>query len=204
MHKKLLSYKLNFIHKINLKKMQNETVEAFRKMGIKELTPVQKKLNHIYQNTKKSIIVQSKNGTGKTIGTLYSTLRHFDTEKDKILMVVLPTRELAYQIFNQINMVNSAIKGSGFRVKLCIGGLSLKEDQKSIQRLDPNIIVGMPYFYFWCAFIISFQGIIFLYCQKRDNLFFIEPNYHTIYFKEYSNCFYFLALNKTYYIFSDF
>jgi superfamily II DNA/RNA helicase len=61
-----------------------------------------------------------------------------------VILFILPSRELAYQIFNQISMINCYLKTQFFRVKLSIGGLSLKEDEEGIQRLNPNIIVGNP------------------------------------------------------------
>lgn len=61
---------------------------------------------------------------------------------EAIALLILPTRELAYQIFNQIGSINCYLRTAFFRVKLCIGGLCLKEDQQGILSLNPNIIVG--------------------------------------------------------------
>jgi superfamily II DNA/RNA helicase len=132
--------------------MKQEIQKAFHKIGVKELTQFQKKLNHIFSNTNKSILAQAKNGTGKTIGAVYTLLTNYCFERQGIGLIILPTRELAYQIFNQLNLINSFLVRETFRVKLCIGGLSLKEDQTGIMRLNPNIIVGR----FLCFFFMIF------------------------------------------------
>lgn len=130
--------------------MKSEIVKAFFRIGVEELNNFQKKLNRVYISTNKSVIIQAKNGHGKTLGCLYSILTNFDLSSDgtlslltqDIALLILPTRELAYQVFNQIGSINCYLRTAFFRVKLCIGGLSLKEDQQSILSLNPNIIVG--------------------------------------------------------------
>jgi superfamily II DNA/RNA helicase len=58
--------------------MREEVENAFYRIGMMELTDFQRKLRRVYSSTNKSIIIQAKNGVGKTIGTLYSILTHFD------------------------------------------------------------------------------------------------------------------------------
>lgn len=92
--------------------------------------------------TKKDIIAQAQSGTGKTGCFTISTLQLINqNEKNTQAIILLPTRELATQVFNVFNIISSFMK---IDIKLLIGGTNLKDDLNYLEKKKPHIIIGCP------------------------------------------------------------
>ena len=92
--------------------------------------------------TKKDIIAQAQSGTGKTGCFTISTLQLINqNEKNTQAIILLPTRELATQVFNVFNIISSFMK---IDIKLLIGGTNLKDDLNYLEKKKPHIIIGWP------------------------------------------------------------
>lgn len=98
------------------------------------------------------LIVQSKAGTGKTCVFAIIALEslQFNPQGNTQTLIVTPTREIAIQIHEVINLL-----GSGYRklqCSLCIGGTEVKQDRLnlscyengSFRRRSSQIVVGTP------------------------------------------------------------
>lgn len=110
---------------------------ALAKQGITETTEVQEKAIPIALSGK-DIIVRSKTGSGKTFAFLLPLLCKLTQERFAQALVLTPTRELAQQIFKDVQMLDSAT-----RSVLLYGGVSL---QPQVERIEngAQIIVGTP------------------------------------------------------------
>lgn len=87
------------------------------------------------------LIVQAKAGTGKTCVFTVIALEGLQVESSATQVLVLaPTREIAYQIWQVITSI-----GSGFEELTCatfIGGISVAEDKENLKKC--HIAVGTP------------------------------------------------------------
>ncbi len=88
----------------------------------------------------KDLVVKSKSGTGKTAAFLVPVIQTLDAKDAMGAIVVVPTRELAIQVFS---MVQKLATGSKIRGALVYGGTSIGAQIDSL-RQSPNIIVGTP------------------------------------------------------------
>ncbi|SBT78104.1 ATP-dependent RNA helicase DBP8, putative [Plasmodium ovale] len=89
----------------------------------------------------KNVIGSSETGTGKTICYSWSILQELSRNFYAIFaLILLPTRELVYQIVEQFELYGNKI---GIKVLSCIGGFSLIEQRKNILS-KPHIVVGTP------------------------------------------------------------
>ena len=97
-----------------------------------KIRPIQKK--GILPFLTKDLIAQTQSGTGKTGCFTISTLQLIDDKLDKTqAIILLPTRELASQVFNIFETI------AGFmnvNIKLLIGGTNLKDDLLYLKKID--------------------------------------------------------------------
>jgi ATP-dependent RNA helicase DeaD len=128
--------KMTTFEEFNLKQ---ELEEALNKMNFTTPTEVQEKAIPLAL-AGKDIVVKSKTGTGKT-GAFLVPIIQFLTAKDKMAAtIVVPTRELAIQVFNVLQKLTA---GSKLRGTLVYGGASINVQIDSLRR-QPNIVVGTP------------------------------------------------------------
>ncbi|MBZ4653702.1 MAG: box helicase protein [Peptococcaceae bacterium] len=113
----------------------NEKLEA---IGIKEPTEVQRSaIPAILAG--KNVIVQSPTGTGKTLAYLAPLLTKINTQtKDLEVLILVPSRELAMQVFRQLKEVADNIGA----VPL-IGGANPARQLEALKE-KPKLAVGTP------------------------------------------------------------
>lgn len=113
---------------------------AIDKLGFQEPTPIQKEMIPLVLKGK-SAIGQAHTGTGKTHSFLIPIVEKIDASKQEVQAIITsPTRELATQIFNELNKL---VDGTEIQTKLFIGGT---DKARSIEKLktQPQIVVGTP------------------------------------------------------------
>lgn len=87
----------------------------------------------------KDIIGIAQTGTGKTLAFALPLLQQVARTKTHGLVIV-PTRELAAQVYEQILLLGHSL---GFRQALLIGGGSMSQQYEQINR-RPHIVIGTP------------------------------------------------------------
>lgn len=94
----------------------------------------------------KSMIGQSKTGSGKTHAYLLPLLNELDEQKDHVQYVITtPTRELALQIFEEVRtMTKLAEKEEVWRTRLITGGMDRERMMKQLESTTPHIVIGTP------------------------------------------------------------
>ena len=121
-------------------KLKENTLKFIELNGFKELTAVQNEVfNYTIHN--KDLIAISKTGTGKTHAYLIPIMEKINPKSDKTqVLISLPTRELAYQVYDNCKLMNSVYPD--LRIELITGGT---DKSKSIKNgLMPHIIIGTP------------------------------------------------------------
>lgn len=118
--------------------------KVIEKLQFREPTEIQEKvIPSILQG--KSVIGQSRTGSGKTHAFLLPLFNQIDTSKREVQFVITaPTRELAIQIYDEVKkIIHYAEKEEVWIPKLLIGGT---DKQRMMEKLKnpPHIIVGTP------------------------------------------------------------
>jgi len=89
----------------------------------------------------KDVVAQAQSGTGKTGAFSIGNLCRIDESVSKIQsIIIVPTRELADQVFKIIKDLSSYTKITILKV---IGGTNVGECQRDLNK-DPHIVVGTP------------------------------------------------------------
>lgn len=133
--------------------MSNPTVPStvFADLGLsKKLVAILDRLKFIHPTpiqqqaipaavTGADIIGIAQTGTGKTLAFVLPMLQHIARTKKQGL-IILPTRELAAQVDEQIKTVGRTL---GVRTALVIGGSSMGNQIRDLKR-NPHIVIGTP------------------------------------------------------------
>ena len=120
--------------------LKDELLRGIYSYGFETPSEIQKKAIYpIIQ--KQDVIAQAQSGSGKTGTFSISTLQVIDPSLDYTQAIILaPTHELAFQIHKVITQIGSFM--NNLQVKTLIGGTSVQEDIKQIEKHTPHIIVG--------------------------------------------------------------
>lgn len=120
--------------------LSEQTLRALQERGYKHPTPIQAEA--IPMGLKGiDFIGQSQTGTGKTMAFSIPIVEQIDMDLKKIQALILcPTRELAVQVSNEINIL---CKKMGIKSMAVYGGESIERQIKDLRR-DIQIVVGTP------------------------------------------------------------
>lgn len=114
-------------------------VSALNKLGIEQLTDMQKSSINAFSEDK-DIILLSPTGSGKTIAFLLPLISILKSDTEDVQAVILaPSRELAMQINSVFKSINSQ-----YTSVCCYGGRPTMEEHKTIKSVKPAVIIGTP------------------------------------------------------------
>lgn len=88
-----------------------------------------------------NVIGKSATGTGKTHAFLIPLLEKLKLDKQIDLVIIVPTRELGYQIFDELNKI---IKHSDDTIdaRLYVGGTNRDAEIARLEKSQPHIVIG--------------------------------------------------------------
>ncbi|SPC61503.1 probable DEAD box protein (putative RNA helicase) [Ustilago sp. UG-2017b] len=117
-----------------------QIVEACTNMGFKHPTPIQvKSIPEALQS--RDVIGLAQTGSGKTAAFTIPILQAlWDNPKPFFACVLAPTRELAYQISQQVEALGSTI---GVRSATIVGGMDMMSQSIALSK-RPHVIVATP------------------------------------------------------------
>jgi len=122
--------------------MNPDILRGIYSYGFEKPSPIQSKAILPIQNGL-DIIAQAQSGTGKTAAFTVGALTRVNiSENNNQILIMVPTHELAQQIFTVISNLSSMIEG--IRIKTIIGGSSIDQDAHELRENPPHIIVGCP------------------------------------------------------------
>lgn len=109
------------------------------KKGYTTQTAIQEKsIGHILEG--KDVVGVANTGTGKTAAFLIPLLDKVVKNKQEKVIIVVPTRELAMQIRDEIREFAQSM---GIYATLCIGGSYIRHQIDELRR-NPNFVIGTP------------------------------------------------------------
>lgn len=123
--------------------LKDEIVNALVDLHFKSFTPIQKEILPLALNNK-SLIGQSKTGSGKTHSFLIPIFNKLDiNNKDCQAIILSPTRELATQIYNVAIHINKFFDNK-IDIRLYTGGTDRLKEIKKLESSQPQIVIGTP------------------------------------------------------------
>ena len=123
--------------------LKDEIVNALKDLRFNEFSPIQKEILPLALKNK-SLIGQSKTGSGKTHAFLIPIFNKLDIDnKDCQAIILSPTRELATQIYNVCMHMNSFF-GDKIDIRLYTGGTDRLKEIKRLESSQPQIVIGTP------------------------------------------------------------
>lgn len=120
--------------------LSKELLEAVKKSGFEEATPIQAETIPLVLEGK-DVIGQAQTGTGKTAAFGLPMLEHIDPRKNQIQgLVISPTRELAIQTQEELFRLG---RNKKIRVQAVYGGADIGRQIRALKD-HPHIVVGTP------------------------------------------------------------
>lgn len=121
--------------------LSEKVLDAIHKKGFEEPSPIQALTIPILLRNDTNIIAQAQTGTGKTAAFGLPLIEMIDPKKRNVqALVLVPTRELAIQVSEEIN----SLKGnSELQVIPVYGGQSIDQQLRRLRR-GVHIVVGTP------------------------------------------------------------
>lgn len=121
--------------------LTERTLEAIRRKGFEEPTPIQERTIPIILKNEQDVIGQAQTGTGKTAAFGLPILENVDLKDHRIQALVLaPTRELAIQVSDEMLSLSD---GSGLHVVPVYGGQSFDTQLRRLRK-SAHVVVGTP------------------------------------------------------------
>ena len=123
--------------------LSESTISGLEESGYDEATDIQHKILPVALEGR-DLLGAARTGSGKTLAFLIPVLERLDSLKwSKVLglgaLIITPTRELAYQIYEVLRKVG---KHHSFSAALIIGGKDLKYETPRMRNI--NIIIATP------------------------------------------------------------
>ena len=123
--------------------LKEEIVNALKDLRFNSFTPIQKEILPLALNNK-SLIGQSKTGSGKTHAFLIPIFNKLDINLKECQAVILsPTRELATQIYNVCSHLNKFFDDK-IDIRIYTGGSDRLKEIKKLENSQPQIVIGTP------------------------------------------------------------
>ncbi len=122
--------------------------EAIRRRGFVELTSVQRAV--LDASTEgRDLRISSQTGSGKTVAIGLALAHHLSGDaadagvdrRGPSVLVLVPTRELAMQVRDELGWLFEGVRGLG--IEVVMGGTSLGLERRGLAR-RPRIVVGTP------------------------------------------------------------
>ena len=116
-------------------------LEALRKKGFEEPTPIQEQIIPLLMTQEQDLVGQAQTGTGKTAAYGIPILEKLKLHSREVqALILVPTRELAIQVAEEINTLRGSKK---FQIIPVYGGQSISLQINKLRK-GVDIVVGTP------------------------------------------------------------
>lgn len=116
--------------------------KSLKEIHFEEPTPVQEAVISLV-NKKKDIIVQSETGSGKTHAFLLPAMNALTKDQEVQLLIATPSRELAYQIYNDTQDILKNYPEE-YNAFIFVGGSDRERQKRKLEAHQPQIAIGTP------------------------------------------------------------
>ncbi|QIR14242.1 DEAD/DEAH box helicase [Shewanella aestuarii] len=124
--------------------LDKRLLDSLKHMGISTPTEIQQQALPIAL-AGKDLMASSKTGSGKTLAFLLPAMQRIISsrplsKKDPRVLILLPTRELAQQVYGQLRLL---VANTQYKAISVLGGENFNDQAKALSR-DPHFIVATP------------------------------------------------------------
>jgi superfamily II DNA/RNA helicase len=124
--------------------LDQRLLQSLKHMGISIPTPIQQQALPIAM-AGKDLMASSKTGSGKTLAFLLPAMQRVISckalsKKDPRVLILLPTRELAHQVYSQLRLL---VANTQYKAISILGGENFNDQAKALAK-DPHFIVATP------------------------------------------------------------
>jgi superfamily II DNA/RNA helicase len=124
--------------------LDKRLLKLLEQLNFSQATEIQQQAIPFALNDR-DLIASSKTGSGKTLAYLVPALQRVTkrkslTKRDPRVLILVPTRELAGQVYGQLR---SLLAGSKLKGVLIQGGENFNDQEKLLRR-DPDFVVATP------------------------------------------------------------
>lgn len=124
--------------------LDKRLLDSLKHLGITAPTPIQEQALPIAL-AGKDLMASSKTGSGKTLAFLLPAMQRIISSKalskrDPRVLILLPTRELAQQVYGQLRLL---VANTQYKAVSVLGGENFNDQAKALSR-DPHFIVATP------------------------------------------------------------
>ncbi|ABL99480.1 DEAD/DEAH box helicase [Shewanella amazonensis] len=124
--------------------LDKRLMQSLKHMGIETPTPIQSQAIPVAL-AGKDLMASSKTGSGKTLAFLLPAMQRVISskalsKKDPRVLILLPTRELAQQVYAQLRLL---VANTQYRAISVLGGENFNDQAKALAR-EPHFIVATP------------------------------------------------------------
>jgi Superfamily II DNA and RNA helicases len=116
--------------------------KSLKEIHFEEPTKVQEAVISLV-NKKKDIIVQSETGSGKTHAFLLPAMNALTKDQEVQLLIATPSRELAYQIYNDTQDILKNYPEE-YNAFIFVGGSDRERQKRKLEAHQPQIAIGTP------------------------------------------------------------
>lgn len=114
--------------------------QALDELEFIEPTEIQKQVIPIIQQGN-NVIGKSQTGTGKTHAFLLPLLNNLTPSLETEIVIIVPTRELALQIYDEVNKITKFFP-SNIDVRMFVGGTNREAEMERLEKSQPKIAIG--------------------------------------------------------------
>lgn len=124
--------------------LDQRLLQSLKHMGITAPTAIQEQALPIAL-AGKDLMASSKTGSGKTLAFLLPALQRVIStrslsKRDPRVLILLPTRELAHQVYSQLRLL---VANTQYKAISVLGGENFNDQAKALAK-EPNFIVATP------------------------------------------------------------
>jgi len=120
--------------------LSDQSLAAIEKKGFEQPSPIQRMTIPVLLNEDCDIIGQAQTGTGKTAAFGLPIIERIEGGKGVVqAMILVPTRELALQVSDEI----SSLASKRISISTVYGGQSISEQQRRLRK-GVDLVVGTP------------------------------------------------------------
>lgn len=119
--------------------LRKELLKSIKQLGYNRLTSIQEKALPDLLN-KRDVLLKAQTGTGKTATFGISLLNNVNFEKHLQALIIVPTRELAVQISQELKLLGKLLQ---VNVQAIYGGVDIRHQIVKLKN-KPQIVVGTP------------------------------------------------------------